>query len=512
MPRLMPARTTIAIDFVRRRLRGVEATMHRGSIQIDRALSIAMPEDIDIDDDRMVGTWLGRTLRKHRLHATRAVVAVNREHAVVRTLVLPTDELDEVAEMVNLAMKRDLPIDADDAVIDYIVLEATDSHIEVLACAVPCRIVDRVREVTSVAGVTASRISLRCFGTASLVNSLRECRGRGILAIDLGEDGFEFVVSRDGRIGFTRGVEIRPSSEGIDETIVTEVRRSWISHRLSEREEEEVSSGVLFAPAELADRLEGWIGEATGIDITSIRKHPRVRVPDNFPGDAWPLAGLLLREGIREPTIDFGSPRKAPDLAARKRRTVLIAAGMLMVSSLFGWTIGNLQMSRERAVNADLEGKARNALVEYHRNRRDVLRVGHIEEWTSVEPDWLAHLDSFRAFAPDPDRVVLDGFAGTLLVDPVRYDENGKVFTVDSEIRLQLSGEAIDRDTADGLRESLVESKRYLLKSNGAESVGGDRLAVPFSFQLRSSEVRPAPASSPDEPDEASDAGKEGDG
>ena len=107
---------------------------------------------------------------------------------------------------------------------------------------------------------------------------------------------------------------------------------------------------------------------------------------------------------------------------------------------------------------------------------------------------------------------MLDGFAGTLLVDPVRYDENGKVFTVDSEIRLQLSGEAIDRDTADGLRESLVESKRYLLKSNGAESVGGDRLAVPFSFQLRSSEVRPAPASSPDEPDEASDAGKEGDG
>ena len=43
----MPPRTTIAIDFVRRRLRGIEATLRRGSISIDRALSIAMPDDVD---------------------------------------------------------------------------------------------------------------------------------------------------------------------------------------------------------------------------------------------------------------------------------------------------------------------------------------------------------------------------------------------------------------------------------------------------------------------------------
>jgi hypothetical protein len=484
----MSARTTIAIDFVRRRLRGVEATMHRGSIHIDRALSVAMPDDIDIDDDQMVGTWIGRTLSRHKLDASRAVVAVNREHAVVRTLLLPTDELDEVPEMVNLAMKRDLPIDADDAVIDFIVLGTSDGNTEVMACAVPCRIVDRVREVTSVAGVTASRISLRCFGTAALVNSLRDYRGRSVLAIDLGEDGFEFVVSRDGRIGFTRGVEIRPSADGIDETIVTEVRRSWISHRLSEREEEEVTTGVLFAPTSLGDRLAGWIGEATGIDITTIRNHPRVRVPEDFPGDAWPLAGMLLRDGLREPTIDFGSPRKAPDLAARKRRGVLITVGLLLLSGLLGWTIGNLQMNRERAVNADLEAKARNALVEYHRNRRDVLRLEHLESWLQAEPDWMSQLVAFREFAPDPETVVLDSFTGSFLVEPVRYDAAGKFFSVGSEVRLQLSGEARDRDIANALRESIVDSERFLLRSTGAESLGGDRLPVPFSFQLRSTD------------------------
>ena len=111
----MPPRTTIAIDFVRRRLRGVEATSRRGSITIDRALSVAMPDEIDSADDRGVGEWIGRTLKANGLEATHAVIAVNREHAVVRSLELPTRDLDEVPDMVNLSMRRDLPIDADEA-------------------------------------------------------------------------------------------------------------------------------------------------------------------------------------------------------------------------------------------------------------------------------------------------------------------------------------------------------------------------------------------------------------
>jgi hypothetical protein len=481
----MSARTTIAIDFIRRRLRGVEAIMRRGSITIERAISIAMPDEIDVNDDRAVGVWIGEQLRTHKINATRAVVAVNRDHAVVRTLVLPTSDLDEVPEMVNLSMKRDLPIDSDDAVIDYIVVGSDESSTEVLACAVPCSIVERVREVSSVAGVAVSRISLRFFGTAALVSSLRESAGRSVLGIDLGEDGFEFVVTRNGRIGFTRGVEVRPGSSGIDETIVTEIRRSWISHRLSEREEDEVAAGFLFAPFDLSNRLERWIGEATGLDITSIRNHPRVRIPKEFPGDAWPLAGLLLREGLHEPTIDFNAPRKAPDLAARKRRRLMLAAGGLLISGLFGWSIGNIQLSRERAVNDDLEGKARSALVEYHRNRRDRLRVEHLESWAGVGNDWMDHLFSFREFAPDPETVVLDGFTGSFVVNPVRYDDDAKNFTVDSEVVIRINGESTDRGTTDRLRTSIVESDEYLLRSTGSETLGGTRLPVPFSFLLR---------------------------
>lgn len=486
----MAAGTTIAIDFVRRRLRGVEVTVRRGSIQIERAISVAMPEDIAVDDDEAAGKWIGLTLGRYRMDATRVVVAVNREHAVVRTLILPTRDADEVPDMVNLAMKRDLPIDSDDAVIDFIPVGSDETTTEVLACAVPKRIVERVHEVTSAAGIVPSRISLRCFGTATLVNSMRNTRGRSILAIDLGEDGFEFVVSHDGRVGFTRGVETRPSAQGIDETIVTEVRRSWISHRLSEQEGEEVATGVLFAPFGLARRLERWIGEATGLDIATIRHHPRVRIPDDFPGDAWPLAGLVLRESTREPTIDFNSPRKVPDLGARKRQRVMVGIGAILIAILIGWTLGNLQLGAERSRNNELEAKARNALIEYHRHRRDRYRIEHVEAWSRIAPDWLTHLGSFREFAPDPSLVVLDGFTGSLVSNPVRYDDKKK-FKADSEVRIQVDGESQNRATIDALRSAIVEGDGYQLRSTGAETTGGTRLSVPFGFQLRSTVVAP---------------------
>jgi len=492
----MPPRTTIAIDFVRRRLRGVEATSRRGSITIDRALSVAMPDEIDSADDRGVGEWIGRTLKANGLEATHAVIAVNREHAVVRSLELPTCDLDEVPDMVNLSMRRDLPIDADEAVIDFIVTGSTEGRTEVLACAIPRRIVERVRDVTAAAGVVPTRISLRCFGTASLVNSLEDSDGESVLGIDLGEDGFELVVSRDGRIGFTRGVEIRPSPDGIDETIVTEVRRSWISHRLSADDEEEVARGVLFAPFMLASRLEGWVGEATGLAVSTVRTHPKVRVPGDFPGDAWPLAGLLLRHVLNEPTIDFGAPRRAPDLAARRRIRILAVIGGCLLAFLLGWTFGNLGIDRERATNADLEAKARVALKEYHRNRRDRLRLEHLEKWTGVEPDWLSQLDDLQEFASDNTRIVLDGFAGTLLVQTVRYDERAKDFTVEAEARMDLSGETLDRSTADQLRSEIVDDERYLLRSIGAETAGGKRLSVPFGFQLRTA-VKPRGTGAP---------------
>ena len=100
------------------------------------------------------------------------------------------------------------------------------------------------------------------------------------------------------------------------------------------------------------------------------------------------------------------------------------------------------------------------------------------------------HLVLFQEFAPDPSRVVLDGFQGTLLVSSVRFDDKKK-FTTDSEVRIQVSGESRNRETIDVLRNTIVENDGYRLRSTGAETTGGKRLDVPFAFQLRSNATAP---------------------
>ena len=114
----MPPRSSIAIDFFRRRLRAVEATITRGSIHVNRVISVEIPEEIPLTDDESVGRWIRDALLRRGMEVGRAVVAVNRDDAVVRRITLPTREVDELADMVALSMKRDLPIDAEHAEID----------------------------------------------------------------------------------------------------------------------------------------------------------------------------------------------------------------------------------------------------------------------------------------------------------------------------------------------------------------------------------------------------------
>ena len=64
-------------------------------------------------------------------------------------------------------------------------------------------------------------------------------------------------------------------------------------------------AGVLNSPVEILSECAGVTGD----------------VGDRL----WPLAGLLLAEEAGRPGIDFLHPRRAPDLAARRRRMSLAA-------------------------------------------------------------------------------------------------------------------------------------------------------------------------------------------
>jgi len=133
----MSARSTLAIEIGRRRLRALHAVHQRGVLRVKRILAEPFPKEIDREDVQALGAWVGATLREAKFPRTRAIVAMAREHVGFKRLTLPTTVDDELPEMTRLALRRELPVDAARAVIDFVPVRRDESSTTVLAVAVP---------------------------------------------------------------------------------------------------------------------------------------------------------------------------------------------------------------------------------------------------------------------------------------------------------------------------------------------------------------------------------------
>ena len=223
-------------------------------------------------------------------------------------------------------------------------------------------------------------------------------------------------------------------------------------------------AGVLNSPVEVFRECAGITGDVGG--------------------RLWPLAGLLLAEETGGPGIDFLHPRRAPDIVARRRRMSLAAIAVLVAVIGGLWTAGNLQLSGLRAELGDLKRTQSNLQGTAMRYFRDRYRLEHLEQWQSVEVDWLAHLQQLQAMSPTTDRLVLDSWRGSIEFKGVKYDKKQDAWSAEPEIMIVLDGEAVDRATADALREELVAAQSYQVDSPGSESTGGRRMPVGFTYRL----------------------------
>ena len=423
----------------------------------------------------------------------RALFVLGREHVVLRTLELPTEDETELPDMVRFAMHRDLPLDPTDVVVDFVRTDLQDGVSHVLAAAVPGRVIEEIRAVARAAQIELTGVCVRSFGTATIARGTPAgLRGEPVLAVDLAEDGVELVVARGAALGYARGVEqhVSDDARALD-ALVTEVRRSWLSHRLSDRDDGAVRTGVLLGARALVERATAPIAEATELAIESFDEHPRIASDGHDVADAWPLAGLLLRVQEGEPLIDLANPRKAPDRAARTRQRALGVLGLVLVAGFAGWTIGNMSKTRElRAIEAKKE-PATEAVASYHRFRRDQFRLEHLQAWEAAKPDWPAHLATIVERLPAVREAVFDGVSGSLSIDDADFDRNKKTFDVQAGLRLDVEGETATRESANALRAAFVADRLWEIRSTGADTDGGRRLPIPFAFRLETSQLAP---------------------
>ena len=473
-------KSQVAIDLGHRRLRAVEAVVERGRATVARCVDIELPTEVINGTDAVRGAFVALALRNAGIAADRATWTIVRDRLSFKRLVLPGAERDEIAGMVRLAMLREAAVSAD-AVVDFVPIGA-----EAWAVAASAKEIAAVRAMAVAAGVAVERIAPRTFGTAYLLETLPAVDARADdndapdAAIDLCGDAVELVVAgRDG-LRATRGATVvDPDADAS----VTEARRSWTGFRLQQPDQRPAAIDVI-GPIIVATRVVAALAGDAGLPVSHLASHPDVTCKVD-PGAAWPLVGLLLEGARKRERIDLANPRRAPDLAARRRMQLYAVVAIIGIAYAMGWTIGRKERGTIEARRTELRAKAEGALLEHRQFKRDELRARHIEAWTNADLPWLDSLAYIAGFAPDATRVVLTGWNGQALSDEATVAKDGTM-KIPSEVRIAIDAEAADRATADALRESLVSKREFNVRPTSAEGKAGRRLPVAVEMVIDS--------------------------
>ena len=490
----------LAVDVGHRALRAVKIRPGRRTT-LTATVFETIPDSIATDDAAAIGAALGAAMERAGLGAGPAVFALDRSITSFKRLELPTDDPDELPAMVQIAVERELPIDVGDAVIDFSIIERNAGVFVVEAVAVPKREIERIHAIADAASLKVARIAPRCHGAMRLADPVEPT-----LFLDVTGEGLELGLVEHGFLKWSRGVAL----DGVDgapptaDELVPEIRRSWLSYRVSAGE---IDSPMLLVLGgeQIADSI-GRISEATGLTTQRFIGDRRVQTDVDMRG-VWPLVGLLLPTAS-DRQVDLAAPRQTPDRAARIRQKTLGIAGLALIAAGIGWTFGGSQFEALRSESTDLLGKARAGNDEHLRFKRDVFRAGHLEAWTSVRPDWLEHLLVVAAPGIDRGGTVLDEFGGFLEDEKIAFTPQKK-FVVDPNVRIIVEGESRSRDAAAEVRDVLVADDRYVLRTTGADAEGGRRLPYPFGFSMRTRVIDPGPVEFDPDSESASETGGE---
>jgi Tfp pilus assembly PilM family ATPase len=451
----------LALDFDGPRLRIVLADVSGGRTRIHRLLTVDLPDDLDEEDPRAVGAFVGEALGRLHLSGVPVVMHVPRAKAVFKPLVLPpVEDETELASMARFQAQKELTFKPEEAVIDFAVEahygvepapaeEPAGQH--VLAAAVQKSVVAYYEQMAEAAGVRLLRLGLRPYANMRGAEEYANGEEGRVAIVHLTGGEAEVDVIEQGGLTFSRSAEIALPGAGADdafrdtalEGVVQEIARSIQSYLAVEgtrRIDRILVAGGTGFESTVADAL----GERLRAPWEVFDPSPDLRVRE-MPADASAfLSALGLAEGQGDADahpFDFLNP-KQPAARRDPTRTIAVAtaaAVVLVVVTAFAGAA--IHFYRAGAEVAARQQELREIKEDSEGTRLLARRVKALEEWLASRHDWLDHWAYLSATFPPCEDVY---------VTSLKTGDDG---TVSLNVRARTS------DAVDALGERLTEAR-----------------------------------------------------
>jgi Tfp pilus assembly PilM family ATPase len=393
----------LAIDWDERELRLVAAQCSGSNVKITDARVIPI-------EDNVLET-LKAALDGRGMENTETLVAIGRGQAELRELQLPPVPEDELPDMVRFQAGKSFATAGDNANVDYLVTNRSDSGVEMIAAALGDQELASIRSICESGSLVPKRISIRPLSAAALYLLKQErSSGNDTVLIDLLSDEAEIVVARGGRVIFVRTVRMPSAEAARGRALAGELKRSLVACGSSGTLERVVLWGRAAVHSQdvemLVEATDSKVEVLDPFSLVDVDRNTKANMPEHV-GRLAPLVGLLVAdEAGADRLLDFLNPRKRVEQVINPYRKYVIAGVPVAVAALVAFLI----YRQLGALDAQIELlKTTNNQKEKGVKAADVsiARTEMVDKYLDGDVNWLNEIRRLAVKVPESDKLIV---------------------------------------------------------------------------------------------------------
>jgi len=220
-------RKILVVDFGYKHTGVALGFIKEGDVQIVQRESLPLMRFWSEEDTEHI-SQLEEAIKKLDRPNSQLILSIPRHLCMVRQFTLPTQEDEEIQQMIGFEAERHVPFSLEELEYDYVVLDKSEGESQIMLVAVQRDVLSRLLEDLGSIGTEPDKIQLSTFAL------LAGCRKRGILddrlscIVALDGSLLEVAISEAGKLLYTRGIPLREVSPS---SISAEVERSFLAFR-----------------------------------------------------------------------------------------------------------------------------------------------------------------------------------------------------------------------------------------------------------------------------------------